>query len=52
MTKITGDELPVCAFGDHADIMDLFVPASAKELLHGGTFESNPMVMAAGLASP
>ena len=43
MAKIMG--------GGRAETMDLFDPASAKALFHGGTFNGHPMVMAAGLSA-
>ena len=43
MAKIMG--------GGRAETMDLFDPAGAKAVSHGGTFNGNPMVMTAGLAS-
>ncbi len=51
MAKIIGGGLPVGAMGGRAEIMALFDPAGAKAVSHGGTFNGNPMVMAAGLAA-
>ncbi len=51
MAKIIGGGLPVGAMGGRAEIMALFDPAEAKAVPHGGTFNGNPMVMAAGLAA-
>lgn len=51
MAKIMGGGLPVGAFGGRAEIMDLFDPAGAKAVSHGGTFNGSPIVMAAGLAT-
>jgi glutamate-1-semialdehyde 2,1-aminomutase len=49
--KIIGGGLPVGAFGGRADIMALFDPRSDRPLGHGGTFNANPLTMAAGLAT-
>ncbi len=51
MAKIMGGGLPVGAFGGRAEVMDLFDPAGAKAVSHGGTFNGSPMVMAAGLVA-
>jgi glutamate-1-semialdehyde 2,1-aminomutase len=48
--KIIGGGFPVGAFGGRADIMDLFNPAHLK-VMHAGTFNGNPVTMAAGLAA-
>ena len=49
--KIIGGGLPVGAFGGRADVMALFDPRSENALGHGGTFNANPLSMAAGLAT-
>jgi glutamate-1-semialdehyde 2,1-aminomutase len=49
--KIVGGGLPVGAFGGRADVMELFDPRSEPRLPHGGTFNANPLSMAAGLAT-
>jgi glutamate-1-semialdehyde 2,1-aminomutase len=49
--KIIGGGLPIGAFGGRADVMALFDPRSEHRLAHGGTFNSNPLSMAAGLAT-
>ena len=49
--KIIGGGLPVGAFGGRADVMALFDPREAERLGHGGTFNANPLTMAAGLAT-
>jgi glutamate-1-semialdehyde 2,1-aminomutase len=49
--KIIGGGLPVGAFGGRADVMALFDPRSDNPLGHGGTFNANPLTMAAGLAT-
>lgn len=49
--KIIGGGLPVGAFGGRADVMELFDPRAADRLPHGGTFNGNPLSMAAGLAT-
>jgi len=49
--KIIGGGLPVGATGGRADIMEVFNHTSAKySVEHGGTYNGNPMTMAAGLA--
>ncbi len=48
--KIIGGGLPVGAFGGRADIMDLFAP-DAPAIHHAGTFNGNPLTMAAGIAA-
>jgi glutamate-1-semialdehyde 2,1-aminomutase len=49
--KIIGGGLPIGAFGGRADVMELFDPRSERRLSHGGTFNANPLSMAAGLAT-
>ena len=49
--KIIGGGLPVGAFGGRADVMALFDPRHERRLGHGGTFNANPLTMAAGLAT-
>jgi glutamate-1-semialdehyde 2,1-aminomutase len=51
--KVIGGGLPVGAIGGRADIMtELFDPRTrAPRLGHGGTFNANPMTMAAGVAA-
>jgi glutamate-1-semialdehyde 2,1-aminomutase len=49
--KIIGGGLPVGAFGGRADVMTLFDPRHERRLGHGGTFNANPLTMAAGLAT-
>lgn len=51
--KVIGGGLPVGAVGGRADIMSaLFDPRSGRAKLgHGGTFNANPMTMAAGAAA-
>lgn len=49
--KIIGGGLPVGAFGGRADVMELFDPRSERQIGHGGTFNANPLSMAAGLAT-
>lgn len=51
MGKIIGGGLPVAAFGGRADIMDLCDPGRPDSIPHGGTFNGNPLGMAAGLAA-
>lgn len=47
--KIIGGGLPVGAFGGRSDIMDLFAPPNPR-LTQSGTYNANPLTMAAGLA--
>jgi len=49
--KIIGGGLPVGAFGGRADVMALFDARREPSLAHGGTFNANPLSMAAGLAT-
>lgn len=50
--KIIGGGLPVGALGGRADIMALFDPTRGRTRIpHAGTFNANPMTMAAGAAT-
>ncbi len=50
--KIIGGGLPVGAFGGRADIMAVFDPrGGGPKVTHGGTFNANPLMAAAGLAT-
>ena len=49
--KIIGGGLPVGALGGRADVMALFDPRRDDRIGHGGTFNANPLTMAAGLAT-
>ena len=49
--KVIGGGLPVGALGGRADVMELFDPRADGRLGHGGTFNGNPLTMAAGLAT-
>ena len=49
--KIIGGGLPAGAFGGREAIMSLFDPRRPSYLGHGGTFNANPLTMAAGLAT-
>ena len=46
--KIIGGGTPVGAFGGRSDIMELFDPTSGAAIPHAGTFNANPVTMAAG----
>ena len=46
--KIIGGGTPVGAFGGRADIMELFDPTRPGPIPHAGTFNANPVTMAAG----
>jgi glutamate-1-semialdehyde 2,1-aminomutase len=50
--KIIGGGFPVGAVGGRADVMAVFDPTSGPPAVpHGGTFNANPVTMAAGLAA-
>ncbi len=49
--KIIGGGLPVGAVGGREAIMAYFDPRRPGTIAHGGTFNGNPMTMAAGLAT-
>jgi len=49
--KIIGGGFPVGAFGGRADVMAITDPAGDMRVAHAGTFNGNPVTMAAGLAS-
>ena len=46
--KIIGGGMPVGAWGGRRDVMALFDPTRDTPLAHAGTFNANPMTMAAG----
>jgi len=48
--KLIGGGFPVGALGGRKDLMDVFDPADLKAF-HSGTFNANPVTMAAGAAS-
>jgi glutamate-1-semialdehyde 2,1-aminomutase len=49
--KIIGGGLPVGALGGREDVMALFDPRAEGRIGHGGTFNGNPLTMAAGMAT-
>jgi glutamate-1-semialdehyde 2,1-aminomutase len=50
--KIIGGGLPVGAFGGRRDIMECYDPRrGGARISHGGTFNANPITMAAGAAT-
>jgi glutamate-1-semialdehyde 2,1-aminomutase len=51
MGKIIGGGLPVAAFGGRAGVMELLDPRRGEFIAQGGTFNGNPLGMAAGLAT-
>jgi glutamate-1-semialdehyde 2,1-aminomutase len=51
MGKIIGGGLPVAAFGGRADVMELLDPRREPNLPQGGTYNGNPLGMAAGVAA-
>src|SRR5215467_6783493 len=48
LAKSIGGGLPLAAFGTHKSVMDLI---SDHKVFHGGTYNTNPISMAAGLAT-
>lgn len=48
--KIIGGGLPVGAFGGRAEIMALYDPGRPATLAQSGTFNANPITVAAGIA--
>src|SRR5438132_12161118 len=48
LAKSIGGGLPLAAFGTHKSVMDLI---SQHKVFHGGTYNTNPVSMAAGLAT-
>ncbi len=51
MGKIIGGGLPVGAFGGRRDLMEQFDPQREDAIPHSGTFNANPLTMAAGDAA-
>jgi glutamate-1-semialdehyde 2,1-aminomutase len=51
MGKIVGGGLPVGAFGGREDVLALTDPRRPGSLSHSGTFNGNPLTVAAGLAA-
>ncbi len=49
--KIIGGGIPIGAFGGRADVMAVWDPLGPPLAHHGGTFNANPLAMAAGLAA-
>jgi glutamate-1-semialdehyde 2,1-aminomutase len=49
--KIIGGGLPVAAFGGRADVMEMLDPRRNPNIAQGGTYNGNPLGMAAGLAT-
>jgi glutamate-1-semialdehyde 2,1-aminomutase len=49
--KIIGGGLPVAAFGGRGDIMAVLDPRHEPSLAQGGTYNGNPLGMAAGVAA-
>jgi glutamate-1-semialdehyde 2,1-aminomutase len=48
LAKSIGGGFPLAAFGAHRSVMDLI---SQRKVFHGGTYNTNPVSMAAGLAT-
>ena len=48
--KIIGGGLPVAAFGGRADVMEMLDPRREGSIAQGGTYNGNPLGMAAGVA--
>lgn len=49
--KLIGGGMPIGATGGKADIMAVFDPRGGAKVEHGGTFNANPVTMAAGAAA-
>ena len=49
--KIIGGGYPVGAIGGRPEIMDLYSPAKSDFVAQSGTFNANPVTMAAGIAT-
>jgi glutamate-1-semialdehyde 2,1-aminomutase len=49
--KTIGGGFPIGACGGRADVMDRFDPRRPDRIAHSGTFNGNPVSMAAGLAA-
>ena len=49
--KIIGGGFAVGAFGGRAEIMELYDPTRGPRVSHAGTFNANPVTMAAGSAT-
>jgi glutamate-1-semialdehyde 2,1-aminomutase len=47
--KIIGGGFPVGAVGGRADVMEVFAPGASPGFGHSGTFNGNPVTVAAGL---
>ncbi|UCE51556.1 MAG: aspartate aminotransferase family protein [Desulfobacterales bacterium] len=48
--KVIGGGLPVGAFGGSRELMKVFSPLEEGSVTHSGTFNANPMTLAAGIA--
>ncbi|MEO8501230.1 MAG: aspartate aminotransferase family protein [Vicinamibacteria bacterium] len=51
LAKIIGGGFPVGAVGGRADVMEVFDHRRPNAVHHGGTYNGNPVTMAAGLAT-
>jgi glutamate-1-semialdehyde 2,1-aminomutase len=51
MGKIIGGGFPVGAFGGRREVMERYSPLAERPLTHSGTFNANPITMAAGVAA-
>jgi glutamate-1-semialdehyde 2,1-aminomutase len=51
VAKIIGGGFPVGAFGGREDVMAMTDPTLGARVMHAGTFNGNPVTMAAGLES-
>jgi len=47
--KIIGGGFPVGAVGGRAEVMEVFRPGGPRSITHSGTFNGNPITVAAGL---
>jgi glutamate-1-semialdehyde 2,1-aminomutase len=46
--KIIGGGFPVGAIGGRADVLEVFTPGASNGVAHSGTFNGNPVTVAAG----
>lgn len=49
--KIIGGGMPIGAVGGRRDVMAVFDPTQGPRVVHGGTFNANPVTMVAGVAT-
>jgi glutamate-1-semialdehyde 2,1-aminomutase len=49
LAKIIGGGFPVGAIGGRAEVLEVFRPGTPRSISHSGTFNGNPVTIAAGL---